>query len=233
MQEVITTRRLATSTQQRRGETSVKWLQQRRNIEPSDRCPHQSVMNLVPRRNIRRLRCRKHLPTRLCPNESEMPSTRLSTSTASVSEPRRRRSSHLLHCKLPFASRPHPLTAQPAIPTIKPGIYGLQNRPIAFAPNVTPGTFVEPDSLSSVVPSTAAVLFPPSEKPAQEPIRKRHPPGKRPSQGYIPRPPNAFMLFRADFVKQRHVPGSIETNHGSLSKIIGEPITQLPDRSTN
>ena len=29
------------------------------------------------------------------------------------------------------------------------------------------------------------------------------------------------MLFRADFVKQRHVPGSIETNHGSLSKIIG------------
>ena len=39
--------------------------------------------------------------------------------------------------------------------------------------------------------------------------------------GYIPRPPNAFMLFRADFVRQKHVPGSIETNHGSLSKIIG------------
>jgi hypothetical protein len=32
------------------------------------------------------------------------------------------------------------------------------------------------------------------------------------------------MLFRADFVKQRHVPGSIETNHGSLSKIIGKSI---------
>ena len=30
------------------------------------------------------------------------------------------------------------------------------------------------------------------------------------------------MLFRADFVRQKHVPGSIETNHGSLSKIIGE-----------
>ena len=29
------------------------------------------------------------------------------------------------------------------------------------------------------------------------------------------------MLFRADFVRQKHVPGSIETNHGSLSKIIG------------
>ncbi|KAF9522781.1 high mobility group box domain-containing protein, partial [Crepidotus variabilis] len=60
------------------------------------------------------------------------------------------------------------------------------------------------------------------------PARKRHPPGKRPSQGYIPRPPNAFMLFRADFVKQRHVPGSIETNHGSLSKIIGNCWRQLP-----
>ena len=27
--------------------------------------------------------------------------------------------------------------------------------------------------------------------------------------GYIPRPPNAFMLFRADFVRQEHVPGSM------------------------
>ena len=30
------------------------------------------------------------------------------------------------------------------------------------------------------------------------------------------------MLFRADFMRQKHVPGSIETNHGLLSKIIGE-----------
>jgi len=30
-----------------------------------------------------------------------------------------------------------------------------------------------------------------------------------------------FVLFRADFVRQKHGPGSIETNHGSLSKIIG------------
>ncbi|KAJ8508609.1 hypothetical protein ONZ45_g9135 [Pleurotus djamor] len=29
-----------------------------------------------------------------------------------------------------------------------------------------------------------------------------------------------FMLFRTDFVKQKNVPGSIETNHGSLSKIM-------------
>ncbi|KDR77890.1 hypothetical protein GALMADRAFT_224334 [Galerina marginata CBS 339.88] len=58
--------------------------------------------------------------------------------------------------------------------------------------------------------------------------RKRAPPGKRPSQGYIPRPPNAFMLYRADFVKQRHVPGNVEQNDASLSKVIGTCWRQLP-----
>ncbi|KIM66787.1 hypothetical protein SCLCIDRAFT_21574 [Scleroderma citrinum Foug A] len=50
--------------------------------------------------------------------------------------------------------------------------------------------------------------------------RQRAPPGKSQLIGYIPHPPNAFMLFHADFVRQKHVPGSIKTNHGSLSKII-------------
>ena len=36
------------------------------------------------------------------------------------------------------------------------------------------------------------------------------------------------MLFRANFVRQKHVPGSIETNHGSLSKIIGNCWRALP-----
>ncbi|PPQ65540.1 hypothetical protein CVT26_000497 [Gymnopilus dilepis] len=47
---------------------------------------------------------------------------------------------------------------------------------------------------------------------------------KRLSQGYIPRPQNAFMLFRADFIKTRHIPGSAETSNQSLSKYIGELI---------
>ncbi|KAK2462630.1 hypothetical protein APHAL10511_005363 [Amanita phalloides] len=127
---------------------------------------------------------------------------------------RRRRSSFALH---------HPF--MPA----KPGIYGT-NRPVTFAPNVTPGTYVEPeaspDTSSPDCPSLTPTLFPPSEAPSV--TRKRCPPGKRPSQGYIPRPPNAFMLFRADFVRQKHVPGSIETNHGSLSKIIGNCWRALP-----
>lgn len=112
-----------------------------------------------------------------------------------------------------------------SINPLKHGNYGIgQASPkgVTFAPNVTPVTFVEPenDSLDSDPSSPTHSLFPPALAPAP-PSRKRCPPGKRRSQGYIPRPPNAFMLFRADFVRQKHVPGSIETNHGSLSKIIG------------
>ncbi|KDR79725.1 hypothetical protein GALMADRAFT_137502 [Galerina marginata CBS 339.88] len=97
----------------------------------------------------------------------------------------------------------------------KPGIYGDPTRPstvVTFAPNITPISYSTSDADDS----------------HQQQKRKRTAPGKRPSQGYIPRPPNAFMLFRAAFVKQRHVPGSFETNHGSLSKIIGNCWRQLP-----
>lgn len=119
-----------------------------------------------------------------------------------------------------------------SINPLKHGNYGIgQASPkgVTFAPNVTPVTFVEPenDSLDSDPSSPTLSLFPPASVPAP-PSRKRCPPGKRRSQGYIPRPPNAFMLFRADFVRQKHVPGSIETNHGSLSKIIGNCWRALP-----
>ncbi|KDR79711.1 hypothetical protein GALMADRAFT_243779 [Galerina marginata CBS 339.88] len=139
----------------------------------------------------------------------------------------------------------HNITYTPA----KPGIYGVPSRPstgVTFAPNVTPISYSTPDEdddplnpLASLedddaagphVKALRAQIFPESvEANANgQQKRKRTPPGKRPSQGYIPRPPNAFMLFRAAFVKQRHVPGSFETNHGSLSKIIGNCWRQLP-----
>ncbi|KDR73398.1 hypothetical protein GALMADRAFT_252018 [Galerina marginata CBS 339.88] len=140
----------------------------------------------------------------------------------------------------------HNITYTPA----KPGIYGVPSRSstaVTFAPNVTPISYSTPDAdedplnpLASLedddaagphVKALRAQIFPESvdatANGAQQ-KRKRTPPGKRPSQGYIPRPPNAFMLFRAAFVKQRHVPGSIETNHRSLSKIIGNCWRQLP-----
>ena len=116
----------------------------------------------------------------------------------------------------------------PGLTQVKPGNYGINPTPspraLTFAPNVTPGTYVEADDDmvgDASPPSPSTALFPPTA-PQNAPTRRRLPPGKRLSQGYIPRPPNAFMLFRANFVRQKHVPGSIETNHGSLSKIIGE-----------
>ncbi|KAH9848765.1 hypothetical protein C2E23DRAFT_738749 [Lenzites betulinus] len=116
---------------------------------------------------------------------------------------------------------------------VKPGHYGIGHSPspraLTFAPNVTPGTYVEADDdlQGDSPPSPTTALFPPTA-PSSGPTRRRLPPGKRLSQGYIPRPPNAFMLFRANFVRQKHVPGSIETNHGSLSKIIGNCWRALP-----
>ncbi|KAJ3565165.1 hypothetical protein NP233_g7813 [Leucocoprinus birnbaumii] len=145
-----------------------------------------------------------------------MPSFRLVANAAN----RRRRSSAML------------IGLNPA----KPGIYGIglpppsqSQKPVMFAPNVTPVTYVEPeDGPDSDSFSPESTLFPPAELPSVGPARRRAPPGKRRSLGYIPRPPNAFMLFRADFVRQKHVPGSIETNHGSLSKIIGNCWRALP-----
>ena len=116
------------------------------------------------------------------------------------------------------------------------GTYGVSPSPraVTFAPNVTPISYNDSDSeedalvlASSSNPDVQALtsrLFPPSTAPTHPPTRKRCPPGKRLSQGYIPRPPNAFMLFCADFIRQKHVAGSIETTHASLSKIIGKPV---------
>jgi hypothetical protein len=121
-----------------------------------------------------------------------------------------------------------------SVPPAKAGIYGVHTEPnrLTFCPNVTPTTFKaeadEDDMYDDSPADDSAAIFPPSSAPAPPPRRRRAPPGKRRSLGYIPRPPNAFMLFRADFVKQKHVPNSIETNHSSLSKIIGSCWRSLP-----
>lgn len=50
---------------------------------------------------------------------------------------------------------------------------------------------------------------------------------KKREVGHIPRPPNAFILFRSSFIKSESVPGNIEGNHSTLSKIIGVPVLSL------
>ncbi|KAJ6460507.1 high mobility group box domain-containing protein [Mycena sanguinolenta] len=46
--------------------------------------------------------------------------------------------------------------------------------------------------------------------------------------GHIPRPPNAFILFRSSFIRSQNVPGRVEGNHSTLSKIIGKLWHALP-----
>ncbi|KAK0486673.1 hypothetical protein EDD18DRAFT_670977 [Armillaria luteobubalina] len=60
--------------------------------------------------------------------------------------------------------------------------------------------------------------------PAQSP---RHSKKKPPT--HIPRPPNAFILFRSSFIKSQHVSTDVETNHSTLSKIIGMTWQGLPE----
>ncbi|KAG9021549.1 hypothetical protein FS842_006557, partial [Serendipita sp. 407] len=46
--------------------------------------------------------------------------------------------------------------------------------------------------------------------------------------GHIPRPPNAFILFRNDLIARRAVPTSSEADHSTISKIIGVCWRTLP-----
>lgn len=116
-----------------------------------------------------------------------------------------------------------------------------------FAPNVTPITYPNDPSLSrsptlgagddsSDANDNAHELQPGDDVAAMAeasassssnsaPPAKKRRGGRKDSVDHIPRPPNAFMLYRQEFVRQRHVPGSIETTHHSLSRIVGEFIS--------
>jgi len=62
------------------------------------------------------------------------------------------------------------------------------------------------------------------------PERTSH--SKKCDASYIPRPPNAFILFRSSFIWSQQVPEKVEGNHSTLSKIIGE-FTSRPSKNTS
>lgn len=49
--------------------------------------------------------------------------------------------------------------------------------------------------------------------------------GKKRDASYIPRPPNAFILYRSSFIRSQQITGKVEGNHSNLSKIIGESLS--------
>lgn len=106
----------------------------------------------------------------------------------------------------------------------------LSARAILFAPNVTPGTYLDTEAgagPSSEYASQSDTLLPSTSELAPTPSRRREPSGKRHSEGHIPRPPNAFILFRSAFTKTKHLLELEPTQQEnlSLSKIIGKPVS--------
>ncbi|KAJ3740377.1 hypothetical protein DFH05DRAFT_399797 [Lentinula detonsa] len=98
---------------------------------------------------------------------------------------------------------------------------------ISFATNLTPITFNELDSGSVMTGDTQeSELFPFANDPSS-PRRPAH--SKKKAENHIPRPPNAFILFRSSFIKSQHVSTEVETNHSTLSKIIGLTWQNLPE----
>ncbi|KAF7369872.1 hypothetical protein MSAN_00616300 [Mycena sanguinolenta] len=64
------------------------------------------------------------------------------------------------------------------------------------------------------------------ECPLTKPSRAKH--SRKQPEGHIPRPPNAFILFRSSFVRNQLVSPDVETNPTTISKIIGLTWKNLP-----
>lgn len=91
-----------------------------------------------------------------------------------------------------------------------------------FVTEPSPTSYDEPTfsvSAGPPPPPTMFIMSPPCS-PSLGPIRTNSK-DKRKDASHIPRPPNAFILFRSSFIKAQHIPDKIEGNHSSLSKIIG------------
>ncbi|KAF8808759.1 hypothetical protein BYT27DRAFT_7210586 [Phlegmacium glaucopus] len=100
------------------------------------------------------------------------------------------------------------------------------NQPeVSFTLNMTPITFTDLPPPLVDAPPTEFILFP----PADECLPRRQPHTKKKPENHIPRPPNAFILFRSSFIKSQHVSTEVETNHSTLSKIIGLTWQNLPE----
>lgn len=100
-------------------------------------------------------------------------------------------------------------------------------RPITYSPAESTRFEVLPDTFTISTPPSSPE-FPDSPtvfQDAQEAPRTSH--GRKRDASYIPRPPNAFILFRSSFIKSQQVPGKVEGNHSTLSKIIGTCIAML------
>ena len=82
-------------------------------------------------------------------------------------------------------------------------------------------------STTSSIPSTSILPEPTYIPQAPDPKKKPH--TKKQPTGHIPRPRNAFILFRCDFVRQKKIPTQVEKDHRNISRIVGKIWRQMSD----
>ncbi|KAF8647084.1 hypothetical protein AX16_006918 [Volvariella volvacea WC 439] len=61
-----------------------------------------------------------------------------------------------------------------------------------------------------------------------DPSKKSH--ARKQPAGHVPRPRNAFILFRCDFVRQGKVPADVESDHRNISRIAGRIWREMSDK---
>ena len=89
-----------------------------------------------------------------------------------------------------------------------------------FAPNMTPIAFGTDQNALEVPPEVMAprsFIYAPLPEPELEAATTTTSHSKKKDASYIPRPPNAFILFRSHFIKAQHIPEKTESNHSALS----------------
>lgn len=83
-----------------------------------------------------------------------------------------------------------------------------------------PDVYTSPSSSASSIPLPSPV---PQRRARKTHAAKANPThsSRRCSPSYIPRPRNAFMIFRSDFYNRRTIDATIEHDHRHISRIIG------------
>lgn len=97
---------------------------------------------------------------------------------------------------------------------------------VSFTVNLSPVTYSDSPPPLVEYPPSEFIMFPPPGE-ITPPRRQTH--SKKKPENHIPRPPNAFILFRSSFIKSQHVSTEVETNHSTLSKIIGLTWSNMPE----
>lgn len=108
----------------------------------------------------------------------------------------------------------HPSTHSTATASESASRHNLPNE----GPRQTTGKKLRPSAIPNPTPTPTPNDAQPA--PAPESLAKKSHSRKQPD-GHIPRPRNAFILFRCDFVAQKKIPASVEPDHRNISRIVG------------